>query len=171
MLNPLVNLNNEMAQLTAIVATSTQAEGGRRAAADAGGTGNFTISTTFGDASIYAQLTSQLVIVADGPDPNSARAAATAVVEYARDRLNKIQLDSAVPVVNNALLIPSVDPTQAVQLPTSGVRTAATYGLGAFLAGLMALLIYDAAREWIRKWRGHRTATAADGATGTDDTP
>lgn len=177
-LNPLINLNNNMAQLTAVVATSTQSDAGHQAAADAGGTGNFTISTTYGDASLYAQLTLQLVIVAEGTDPDSARAAATAVVEYARTCLNKIQLDSAVPVVNNALLIPSVDPSQSVQLPTSGARAAATYALAAILVTLVVLLIADTAREVIRKWQDKsRTSTSAaeiaraDAVSGSDDPP
>jgi hypothetical protein len=165
-LNPLVNLNNDMAQLAAVVATAIQGEGGQRAALEAGGTGNFTVTTTYGDASLYAQLTSQLVIVADGPDPDSARQAAAAVVEYARSCLNKIQLDSAVPVVNNALLIPSVEPSTAVKMPTSAVRAAATYALGAVLAGLVVLLLIDTAREWIQRWRRNRSpsGTATDAA-------
>lgn len=152
-LNPLINLNNNTAQLTAVIATALQSDGGHKAAADAGGSGNFTVNTTFGDAAVFAQLTSQLVIVAEGPDPDTARAAAAALVEYARRCLNKIQLDSAVPVVNNALLIPSVEPSQAVQLPTSGVRAGASYGLGALLGGLAVLLMFDAARASIRQVR------------------
>ncbi len=171
-LNPLINLNNNTAQLTAIVATALQTDGGHKAAADAGGTGNFTVNTTFGDAAVYAQLTSQLVIVADGPDADSARAAAAALVEYARACLNKIQLDSAVPVVNNALLIPSVEPSQAVKLPTSGVRAGAAYALGAVLGGLALLLILDAAREVIRRPGKHsrteESATEPDGASRSD---
>lgn len=146
-LNPLINLNNNTAQLTAVVATALQSDGGRQAAIDAGGTGEFTVTTTFGDAAVFAQLTSQLVIVAQAPEPDGARAAAAALVDYARDCLNKIQLESAVPVINNALLIPSVNPSQSVQLPTSGVRAAAAYGLAAFLGGLMALLLIDVARQ------------------------
>ncbi|MBU9766760.1 hypothetical protein FR943_23330 [Mycobacterium sp. TNTM28] len=153
-LNPLINLNNDMAQLAAVVATAIQSDGGHRAAAEAGGTGDFTVTTTYGDASLYAQLSPQLVIVAEGPDPDAARQAAAAVVEYARTCLNQIQLDSAVPVVNNALLIPSVEPTDAVQMPTSGARAAATYALGAVLAGLMVLLLVDATREIVQRSRG-----------------
>jgi hypothetical protein len=170
MLNPLINLDNDMAQLAAVLATSIQAEGGVKAATDAGGTGNFTVNTTYGDASVYAQLTSQLVITAEGPDPNSARAAAAALVEYARACLNKIQIDSAVPVVNNALLIPSVEPGSAVQVPTSGVRAAASYALGTGLIFLLALLIIDAIREAIGKHR--RPAPAPpEPPTNPDDSP
>lgn len=162
-LNPLINLNNNTAQLTAVIATALQSDGGRKAALDAGGTGNFTVTTTFGDAAVFAQLTSQLVIVAEGPEPNTAKAAAAALVEYARGCLNKIQLDSAVPTVNNALLIPSVEPSQAVQLPTSGIRAGASYGLGALLGGLSVVLAFDAAREAVRRWR-----TPSDATVGTD---
>lgn len=160
-LNPLANLNNNMAQLAAIVATSLQSDGGHQAALDAGGTGNFTVNSTFGDATLYAQLTSQLVIVADASDPDAARRTAAALVEYARSCLNKIQLDSAVPVANNALLIPTVDPSEAVQMPTGGVRAAAAYGLGAVLGGMALLLILDAVRESIRGPGRHRVAKHA----------
>lgn len=160
-LNPLINLNNNTAQLTAVIATALQSDGGTQAALDAGGTGNFTVTTTFGDAAVYAQLTSQLVIVADAPDPDHARAAAAALVEYARSRLNKIQLDSAVPVVNNALLIPSVEPSQAVKLPTSAIRAAASYALGAFLGCVTLLLITDAIRQSARRWRKPLAVTSS----------
>ncbi len=153
MLNPLINLDNDMAQLAAVVATAMQADGGVTAAAEAGGTGNFTVNTTYGDASMYAQLTPQLVITAEGPDPDSARGAAAALVEYARVCLNKIQADSAVPEVNNALLIPSVEPAEGSKIPTSGVRAAGSYALGAVLICLLALMIVDAAREIVRKRR------------------
>lgn len=167
-LNPLINLNNNTAQLTAIVATALQSDGGHQAARDAGGTGNFTVNTTYGDAAMYAQLSSQLVIVAEAPDPNSARAAAAALVNYARDCLNKIQYDSAVPVVNNALLIPSVEPSQPVKLPTGGVRSAAAYALATVLAGLALLLLFDVARESIRRVRrqsSHKASTPAESRT------
>ncbi|MDV3125581.1 hypothetical protein M1247_11710 [Mycobacterium sp. 21AC1] len=160
-LNPLVNLNNNMAQLAAVVTTALQSDGGRKAAMDAGGSGNFTVNSTFGDATLYAQLTSQLVIVADGPDPDAARRAAAALVEYARGCLNKIQRDSAVPEANNALLIPTVEPAEAVQLPTGGVRAAAAYGLGAVLGGMALLLILDAVRESIRGPGRHRVVKHA----------
>ncbi|MBU8808610.1 hypothetical protein KL953_06850 [Mycolicibacterium goodii] len=153
MLNPLINLDNDMAQLAAVVATSIQAEGGVAAATGAGGTGNFTVDTIYGDASMYAQLSSQLVITAQGPDPESARSAAAALVEYARTCLNKLQLDSAVPVVNNALLIPSVEPSDGTKIPTSGVRAAASYALGAALICLLILMIADAIREVVRRRR------------------
>lgn len=153
MLNPLINLDNDMAQLAAVVATSIQAEGGVAAATGAGGTGNFTVDTIYGDASMYAQLSSQLVITAQGPDPESARSAAAALVEYARTCLNKLQLDSAVPVVNNALLIPSVEPSDGTKIPTSGVRAAASYALGAALICLLILMIVDAIREVVRRRR------------------
>ncbi|WP_458317381.1 hypothetical protein [Mycolicibacterium brisbanense] len=174
-LNPLINLNNNTAQLTAIVATALQTDGGHKAATDAGGTGNFTVNTTFGDAAVYAQLTSQLVIVAEGRDPDSARAAAAALVEYARACLNKLQLDSAVPVVNNALLIPSVEPSRAVKLPTSGVRAGAAYALAAVLGGLAVLLMVDAVRATVRRTRENPVETAQsieapepDGASRSD---
>ncbi|MUL81738.1 hypothetical protein [Mycolicibacterium sp. CBMA 334] len=167
-LNPLVNLNNDMAQLAAVVATAIQSDGGHRAAAEAGGTGNFTVTTTYGDASLYAQLTSQLVIVADGPDPDSARRAASTIVEHARACLNKIQLDSAVPVINNALLIPSVEPTEAVKMPTSAVRSGATYALGAALGGLVVLLLLDSARDLIQRWRRNRSPDGPSSDAATD---
>ncbi|WP_157890368.1 hypothetical protein [Mycolicibacterium goodii] len=153
MLNPLINLDNDMAQLAAVVATAIQADGGAAAASAAGGSGNFTVTTTYGDASIYAQLTPQLVITAEGPDPDSARSAAAALVEYARVCLNKIQADSAVPQVNNALLIPSVEPAEGTKIPTSGVRAGASYALGAVLICLLALMLVDAVRAAIRRRR------------------
>ncbi|WP_233213688.1 hypothetical protein [Mycobacterium hubeiense] len=168
-LNPLINLNTNMAQLTAVVATALQSDGGHRAAKEAGGTGNFTVNTTFGDQAVFAQLTSQLVIVADGTTPDSARSAAAALVEYARSCLNKIQLDSAVPVENNALLIPSVEPSQAVTLPTSAVRAAAAYALGALLGGVALLLLFDAARELSRRWRRHGAHAAENQWPAADD--
>ena len=175
MLNPLVNLNNNMGQLAAVLATSLQSDEGHRAAVDAGGTGNFTVNTIVGDASMYAQLSPQLVIVAEADEPDAARGAAAALVDHARDSLNRIQLDSAVPVVNNALLIPSVEPTTAEAIPTSALRSAGTYALAAVLAGLMVLLIIDAAVQVFRKAR-HRRADAAapsepdTGATTDTDT-
>ncbi|CDP85533.1 MULTISPECIES: hypothetical protein [Mycolicibacterium] len=168
-LNPLVNLNNDMAQLAAVVATAIQGDDGHRAAADAGGTGNFTVNTTYGDAALYAQLTSQLVVTADGPDADSARRAASAVIEYARTCLNKIQLDSAVPVVNNALLIPSVEPSEAAKMPTSGVRAAATYALGALLAGLVVLLLVDVARDLAQRRPSGRKTSDSSATAASDD--
>lgn len=170
MLNPLINLDNDMAQLAAVVATAIQADGGVAAAAGAGGTGNFTVNTTYGDASMYAQLTPQLVITAEGLDPESARRAAVALVEYARVCLNKIQAESAVPEMNNALLIPSVEPAEGSKIATSGVRAAASYALGAVLICLLALMIVDTIGEVVRKRRHPKPETPVPSA-GSDPIP
>ena len=53
-----------------MVATALQTNAGRQAAKDAGGTGNFTVSTLFGERVSNLDLTPQLVIVAEGTDPN-----------------------------------------------------------------------------------------------------
>ena len=167
-LNPLINLNSNMSQLAAVVATMLQTNAGRQAAKDAGGTGNFTVSTQVGDQVTGSELIAQLVIVAEGIDPESARRAAVALVESAGDGLNKVQLDSGVPVGNNAELIPSVEPQAGSKVPTNPVRGAAAYAVGAGLAGVVLLLIFDALLQWIRSRVRHqrpgRTPPAANDA-------
>jgi hypothetical protein len=155
-LNPLINLNSNMSQLAAVVATMLQTNAGRQAAKDAGGTGNFTVSTLAGDQVTGSELTAQLVIVAEGTDPESARRAAVALVESAGDCLNKVQLDSGVPVVNNAQLTSSVEPQAGAKVPTNPIRGAAAYALGTVLAGVVLLLIFDALLQWIRSRERHR---------------
>ncbi|MGA9306168.1 MAG: hypothetical protein WBW31_12270 [Candidatus Sulfotelmatobacter sp.] len=162
--NPLINLNPEIVQLAAVVARALETDRGREAAVQAGGTGDFAVDTVTGNSPAYQNFTPQLMITADGSDPESARRSAAALVELARATLQKIQLDSDVPVVNNALLISSVEPQAGSKLPTGPARRAGAYARGTILIGVVLLLLSDAFLERIRgrSGRGGQKAPAED---------
>ena len=88
MMNPLLRLDNDVAHLAAIVATTLRITGSQASRA-AGGTGDFTVDTTFGNPS-SAQLTSQIVITAKGTDPASAQRGAETLVEVGNSALTRM---------------------------------------------------------------------------------
>lgn len=157
-MNPLVNLNYNMAQLAAVVGTGLKTDAGTRAAKDAGGTGNFTVNTLIGDEAQGMEPSAQLSIVAEGTDAESARRAAAALVEFADSQLTEVQRYSGVPPRNNALLIPFVRPQAGSPVPTSPVRSAVAYALGAILSYLVLLLIFDALLQRTRSRAQDRLA-------------
>jgi hypothetical protein len=159
MMNPLIRLDNDVAQLAAVVATKIKTDGGNQAALHAGGTGEFTVDTTFGDSTRFAQLTSQLVIVATGSDPASAQRSAVALTDFARNSLDKIQASAWVPTRNNAIIVTSVEPQWGSEVPANPLRSAAAYALGTVLAGVVLLLLYEAVSERIS---GRRRELAFD---------
>lgn len=165
MLNPLINMNPNLAQLAAVIATALRTEGGQEASVAAGGTGEFTVDTTFGDSPQFAQLTSQLVITTKGNDAESARRSAQALVDFAQARLDKVQADAWVPARNNAIMVTSVQPTAGTELPTSALRRAGAYAVSTALGGLIVLMLYEAALERMgrgerRRKRNHRSRTS-----------
>jgi hypothetical protein len=142
MMNPLVNLSSNLAQLAAVVATVMRTEGGSVAAA-AGGTGEFTVDTTFGDSPQFAQLTSQLVIQAKAPDAAAAQRTVQALADFAETTLEKIQADSWVPSRNNAVIVASVAPQAGTEVSTNPIRSGAAYAFATVLAGVILLILYD----------------------------
>lgn len=152
MMNPLIRLDNEVAHLAALVATTLRIDGAQ-AARSAGGTGDFTVDTTFGDSSRDAQLTSQLVIVARGPDPASAQRGAAALVEVSNAALTRMQASLLAQPGNGATILTAVDPQPGVPVGASPVRRAVSYGLAAVAAGVILLLLFDAMTQQLRKLR------------------
>lgn len=163
-LNPFINLNNNMAQLAVILGSAAQSSAARQAVEATGATGDYTVNTVAGDSSSFSQLSPQLVIVTHGPDAESARLGAVALIDFTRNRLNKIQLDAAVPPRNNALLITTTDPLAGELVATSPIRAAGAYFGATLVAGILLLLVFDVALEWIRerRLRGHDEAVDAD---------
>jgi hypothetical protein len=143
MMNPLVNLSSNLAQLAAVVATAMRTEGGSVATA-AGGTGEFTVDTTFGDSPTFAQLTSQLMITAKAPDAAAAQRTVQALADFAETSLEKIQADSWVPSRNNAVIVASVAPQPGAEVSTNPIRSGAAYAFATVLTGLLLLIFYDA---------------------------
>jgi hypothetical protein len=149
MMNPLVNLTNNMAQLAAVVATKMRTDGGA-VATNAGGTGEFTVDTTFGDSPTFAQLTSQLVIEAKASSAVAAQRTTQALADFADTALQKIQADSWVPSHNNAVIVSSVSPQPGSEISNSPVKSGGAYAFATLLAGVLVLIGYDA---WITRRR------------------
>jgi hypothetical protein len=165
MMNPLVNLTNNMAQLAAVVATKMRTDGGSVATA-AGGTGEFTVDTTFGDSPTFAQLTSQLVIQAKASNAVTAQRTTQALADYASTALQKIQADSWVPSHNNAVTVTSVTPQPGTEVSNSPIKSGAAYAFATILAGLILLIGYDGP---LSKRRGNRSSNnSANGRNSTD---
>jgi hypothetical protein len=142
MMNPLVNLNTNMAQLAAVVATVMRTDGGRIATI-AGGTGEFTVDTTFGDSPTFAQLTSQLVIEAKASSAAGAQRTTQALADFASTALAKIQADSWVPSHNNAVIVSSITPQPGTEVSSSPIRGGAAYAFATVLIGVLLLIAYD----------------------------
>ncbi|MBJ8340473.1 hypothetical protein JGU71_16400 [Antrihabitans sp. YC3-6] len=161
-LNPFINLNNNMAQLAVILGSAAQSSAARQSVEDAGATADYTVDTVAGDSSSFSQLSPQLVIVTHGPDPESSRRGAVALIDFTRARLEKIQLDAAVPPRNNALLITTTDPLQGEVVATSPIRSAGAYFGAALIAGILFLLILEVTLEWLRDRRSRAGDASAD---------
>ncbi len=142
MLNPLVNMNDNIAQLAAVLATMLRAEGGP-IAAEAGGDHGFTVDTTFGDSPTYAKLTSQLVIQTTASTSEGAQHSAQALADYVGDALDKIQADAWVPSQNNAITVASVAPQSGTEVSNSPLRSGASYAVATLLIGFVLLIAYD----------------------------
>lgn len=145
MLNPLVNMNDNIAQLAAVLATVLRTDGGP-VAAEAGGDGGFTVDTTFGDSPTYAKLTSQLAIHATASTPEGAQHAAQALADYVGTALVKIQADARVPSQNNSITVASVTPQTGTEVSNSPLRSGASYAVATLLIGFVLLIAYDAVR-------------------------
>ena len=166
--NPLINLTFEVSQLALVVGTALQSEGGKQAAVDAGGTGEFTVEATFGTSSSFEQLTPQLNISADASSPESARRSAQALAEYAGGILNKMQLDAGVPVENDARLVWAVAPQAGERVPAGRTRRAGAYAVGTILAGVVLITLFDALLE--RRRGGPNTGRRQTGSDDDDGT-
>jgi hypothetical protein len=149
MMNPLVNLSNNLAQLAAVVATVMRTQGASVATA-AGGTGEFTVDTTFGDSPTFAQLTSQLMIQAKAPDAAAAQRTVHALTDFAATTLTKIQADSWVPSRNNAVIVASVAAQPGAEVSSSPIRSGAAYAFAVLLLGVISLILYDLVRGRLR---------------------
>ncbi|WP_319445958.1 MULTISPECIES: hypothetical protein [unclassified Mycobacterium] len=149
MMNPLVNLTTNMAQLAAVVATKMRTDGGAVATA-AGGTGEFTVDTTFGDSPTFAQLTSQLVIEAKASNAVAAQRTTQALTDFASTALQKLQADSWVPSHNNAVIVASVAPQPGAAVSSSPIRSGAAYAFAVLLLGVISLILYDVVRGRLR---------------------
>ena len=118
MLNPLINMNNQVAQLAAVLATAMRTDGAQAAVA-AGGTADFSVNTVYGESAQFAQMSPQLVIEAVGPTPDSTRNTTEALVKFARTTLVKLQAYAGVPANNNAVIVVAVDPQPGSPSPPS----------------------------------------------------
>jgi hypothetical protein len=167
--NPLLNLKYEAAQLALLVGTALQSDGGKQAAVDAGGTGEFTVESTFG-ASSNEQLTPQLNISADASNPESARRSVHALVEYAAGILDKVQLDAGVPVENDARLVWAIEPQAGKNVSEGRTRRAGAYAAVTLLAGAVLIMLLDGLLER-RRGRKARGQTRPDDDDGPPSTP
>lgn len=156
-LNPLINLNNDMAQLAVVISSAMQSQPARQAVEDAGAASDYTISTTAGDVSSFAQLSAQIVMTTHGPDAESSKNGAQALIDFARDRLVAVQRDAAVPPRNNALLVVSTEPEPGSAVSTSPLRTAVSYAAVAVVLAVVVLIVEEAIREQLRRRRPNST--------------
>ncbi len=154
-LNPLINLNNNIAQLAVIVATTVQTTDAANHLTERNGARITAVTTTAGDASSFAQLSPQIVFTTRAADPDSARLGAESVIDYAREQLIRIQAEAAVPPRNNALIVVGAKPAMGEPVGKGGPKAAAAYALAVVTGGILAILIADAILEW---WRRRRSA-------------
>jgi hypothetical protein len=148
--NPLLNLDNNLAQLATVLASSLGAATmDERAGLESGsGTGidsgaSYTISTVTGDNPSFAQLSPQLVIDVTASTPEGAVRTSTALVAASSARLDELQSQAGTPFLSRATLVTVVSPTPAEAAGSERLRAGGSVGLGVLVLGLLGVLLLD----------------------------
>ncbi|GAA1003755.1 hypothetical protein FK530_22615 [Tsukamurella conjunctivitidis] len=184
-LNPFVNVAST-AQLAYVLATAAERDEARDAVAKAGASPDYQLSTVAGDAANYAQLSPQVTFSVSAPDPEAARRGATALIDFMRDRLQRMQREAGVVDGTFADLRVPVEPTDGAAVSGSALRAAVGYASGGLLGTVLVLLLVGAAADVLRGRRNGEPdadsavdtdaavpadAVVADDAADTDDDP
>jgi hypothetical protein len=141
--NPLLNLDNNLAQLATVLAGAMQSTAVGDALADAGATASFSISTVTGTNPSFAQLSPQLSFTVTGADATVTKRTAQVLVTEARSQLAALQRQADVPANARATLVVTVPPIDAELVSGGRLRAAGSFGLAVLVLGLVLLLVVD----------------------------
>lgn len=147
-LNPFANMFNST-QFTAVVATSVRSEATRdRVAAASGARRDYVLETVAREVRAnFAQNAAQIEYTMNGPDADSAKRGADALVTAIRDAVRTIQTDAGVPAKRLAQVQVAVPPPAAHEV-TGGLVIAALRDAGIGAAIAVAVLLV-----WRVAWR------------------
>jgi hypothetical protein len=157
--NPLLNLDNNLAQLATVLAAAMQSTAVGNALAGAGATASFSISTTTGTNPSFAQLSPQLTFTVTGSDATVTKRTAQLLVTEARSQLAALQKQANVPPDARATLVVAVPPVDAELVSGGRLRAAGSFGLAVLVLGLVVLLVVDEAISR-RRTRARQVAIA-----------
>jgi hypothetical protein len=143
--NPLLNLDNNLAQLATVLAGAMQSTAVGDALARAGATSSFSISTVTGTNPSFAQLSPQLSFTVTGSDATVTKHTAQLLVSEARVQLAALQKQADVPAGARATLVVTVPPVDAELVSGGRLRAAGSFGLAVLVLGLVVLLVVDEA--------------------------
>ncbi len=141
--NPLLNLDNNLAQLATVLAGTMQSSGVAADLARAGATADFSISTVTGTNPSFSQLSPQLTFTVTGADAPVITRTASQLVVQARAQLLQLQLQARVPARARATLVESIPPTEPEIVSGGRLRAAGSFGLAVLVLGLLAVLLID----------------------------
>lgn len=142
--NPLLNLDNNLAQLATVLSAALQSADVGAALEAQGATATYSISTVTGTDPSFAQLSPQLVFTVTGSSAAVARRTASALVGQARSQLLSLQQQADVPGDARATLLQVVPPTAATSIGGGRVKSAGSVFLALLVLGLLAVLLADA---------------------------
>lgn len=149
--NPMLNLSPEKAQLAGILATSMSSQAAQAAIAAAAPGVDYKVSNTIDLGPSNQQPSPQVSILVLCSATSDCQAGAAALLDVARDNLVKLQVGASVSPENWASLTVLQEPTAPVVMSNSAMKSAGSMAVAALLAGLIALLVYDALAARLRK--------------------
>lgn len=149
--NPMLNLSPEKAQLAGILATSMSSQPAQAVIAAAAPGVDYKVSNTIDLGPSNQQPSPQVSILVLCSATSDCQAGASALLDVARDNLVKLQVGASVSPENWASLTVLQEPTAPVVTSSSAMKSAGSMAVAALLAGIIALLVYDALAARRRK--------------------
>lgn len=141
--NPLLNLDNNLAQLATVLSASLESSDVGNALQEQGATATYSISTVTGNDPSFAQLSPQLVFTVTGSDASLAQRTATALVAQARSQLSSLQAQANVPSTARATLVQVVPPTDGQSVGGGRLKSSGSVFLAILILGLLGVLLAD----------------------------
>ncbi|CAM2995047.1 hypothetical protein [Skermania piniformis] len=164
--NPFIHLDNNMAHLTVIAVSIGESDPARKLVTDQGASPTYTFVHLAGDGSAQ-QLSSQASVTITATDPGASQRATTALLDYISAELERQQVEAGVARPFAARLRIAVTPEAGSPAPTSPVRSAAMFAAATVIAGVLVLLLIEAALSVLRQrsnTRGRPETVTADHA-------
>lgn len=156
--NPLLNLDNTLAQLATIVGSALTSGAGQQALADKGATAAFTVANTTSDNPSFAQLSPELVFTVTDPVAAQAQFTAEQLVKQAAAQLDALQARASVPANARARAVTVSEPSSATLAGDGQIRAAGGVGLIVLVLVAAAIVLLDA----VGSRRRRRKQLAAD---------
>lgn len=142
--NPLLNLDNTLAQLATVVSNALTAGAGRDALAEQGATAAYTVTNTTSDNPSFAQLSPQLVFTVTDPDAARATFTAERLIVAAGDELTALQERADVAADARATVVTVSEPSAATTAGDGQIRAGGGVGLLVLVLAAAAIVLLDA---------------------------